>query len=72
MKSASITHDGHRYGLYLEAEGWRLKSRARGREVSHRTGTTQLQIAKERAREFLRRRAADQKMPCPKVFSCYP
>ena len=57
--SSTVQWDGRSYPLHLEAAGWRLRSKAKGRECNYRTGTTRLDLAKTRAKDWLERRADD-------------
>ena len=57
--SPSVSHDGREYPLLMENGGWRLRSKAKGREVNFRTGTSNLAEAKKRAKEYLQQRAED-------------
>ncbi len=58
-KTARLKWDGREYPLTLEPSGWRLRSKAKGRTVNFRTGTTNLRTALTRAREHMERLASD-------------
>ena len=54
---ARVTFDGRAWPLIMEPGGWRLRSRSKTRNVSFRTGTTNLAEAQRRAKDWLARRA---------------
>lgn len=55
----TFTHDGRRYSVVLTRSGYRMRCRARGRELDFHSGTHNGAIAVEKAKAFLANRDKD-------------
>lgn len=58
-KSHHLIHEGRKYSLHYEANGWRLRSRSTRWPADFRTGTSNLKMAEKAARDWLVKRGAD-------------
>lgn len=75
VKTASVLHDGRRFPLFLEARGWRLRSRSAKWPIDVMLGSGPLKWAESKARQILRDGALEKSKPCrgtlEELVTCY-
>jgi len=58
-RPSTLAFEGREYPMLWEASGWRLRSKAKSHPADYRTGSTNLKLAQQRAKEWLKKRGDD-------------